>query len=103
MGIIPLGGIKISRSAPKLSIRIVNNLDELDSAELFLQRVGVDVDFVAYTPSRISEDYVEFTFDELLFVERAGKYKATFKVNDIARTVFYIVLESDEIITVAAI
>jgi hypothetical protein len=87
---LTLGGIKVTRSKPTITVRIVNNAEAIESAELILRRVGGYTDILAYTPSSISDDYVEFTFDELLFVERTGRYTARFMVNGVERTSFQI-------------
>lgn len=94
MGIATLGGIKISRDQPKISVRIVNNTENLDDCELRIKRVGQPIEFVAYTPSRVLTDYVEFTFDELLFSEKEGKYQARFMANGEVATTIYLFLEN---------
>lgn len=89
MGIISsIGGIKVSRVSPKISVRIVNSVDDLSSGVLNIRRVGENYDFVEYTPSRVSTDFLEFTFDELLFSKAFGRYSATLLVNGVARTSF---------------
>lgn len=94
MAIVTLGGIKVSRQKPKISVRIVNNIDSLVNVDLLLMRVGETIESLAYTPSKVASDYVEFTFDELLFVEADGRYRARLMIDDKQRTVFYLQLES---------
>jgi hypothetical protein len=101
MGLITFGGVKVTRAKPTISVRIVNNEDSLVTAELLLKRVGTDIDSLAYTPSKVSSDYVEFTFDELLFTENTGRYLASFYVNDVLRSTFNIQYTNDTSIQVA--
>lgn len=98
---IPLGGIKVNRDNPKISVKIINNIDSLEVATLILRRVGGNTDLPTYAASKIGSDYVEFTFDEVLFAEFPGRYAASFYVDDIKRSVFYIQLEDNESIIVA--
>jgi hypothetical protein len=88
MGLVPFGGIKVSRAQPTISVRIPANTESLDTAELYIRRVGAYRDELVYTPSVIADEYVEFTLDELFFELDPGRYQATFKVLSIDRTVF---------------
>lgn len=96
-----LGGIKVSRSRPKITVRIVNNVEAMTSAELTIRRIGTPVEILAYLPSSTSNDYLEFTFDELLFAEPYGRYHAVLYVADVIRTEFDIHYANEESIVVA--
>lgn len=91
MGVIwPFGGIKISRSSPKITVRITNNRDDITLSQLNLRRVGERTDFAAYTPIRVGDDYLEFMFDDLLFDRAFGRYLARLIVNERESIAFHL-------------
>ncbi len=85
-----LGGIKVSRSSPKISVRIVNNLDVLTTAVLKVGRVGEKFEFAEYPPTKFGVDFLEFTFDDLLFLNKEGRYLARLMILGEERTAFYL-------------
>lgn len=102
MGIITLGGIKISRDSPTIRVKIANNLDDISTAKLYLKRVGEYYEFAEYPPTLEGDDYLEFTFDELLFSKLPGKYLARVAITERDITEFYIVYVDNVTITVTA-
>lgn len=90
MGIITLGGIKVSPTYPKISVRIVNNTDDISTAKLNLMRIGEKFEFAEYSPTKIGVDFLEFTFDALLFDKVIGRYKARLLIEGVERTSFYL-------------
>jgi hypothetical protein len=98
---ISFGGIKISRSSPKISVSIENNRDELASAVLYVSRVGAIVNEVAVTPVQATETKLIFVFGDTLFTQAFGRYKARLRIGTVDRTVFYLQYVDDTVLSVA--
>lgn len=100
MVLTPFGGIKISREKPTISVRIVDDIEDLATAQLYLRRVGTYTNVVVYAPSNVVDGQVEFTLDELFFEEPPGRYLATFKINSIERSSFQLQYDDESIVSV---
>jgi hypothetical protein len=98
---IPLGGIKVSRSTPKISVSIENNRDDLASAVLYISRVGAIVNEVAVTPVQATETKLIFVFGDALFNQEFGRYKARLHIGAVDRTVFYLQYVDDTVLSIA--
>jgi hypothetical protein len=91
MGVTKFGAVKISRTDPKISVKIVNNIYDTDGAFLRVMRVGEPVPFAEYPPTRITgTGYFEFMFDDLLFDEAPGRYYAELIMEGLPRQDFYL-------------
>lgn len=90
MGMTSMGSYKVTRSKPKISLRITNNRYDTVGAKLLLTRVGEHVPFVEYIPVRVTTDYFEFMFDDLLFDRNFGRYLAQLILEGAERAYFYI-------------
>jgi hypothetical protein len=97
---IPFGGIKISRSSPKISISIDNNRDDLTSAVLYISRVGAIVNEVAVTPVQVTDTKLIFVFGESLFAQSFGRYRARLRIGNVDRTIFCLQYVDDTILSV---
>ena len=100
MDLNEIGGVAISRTKPQITVRITNNPDDISSGVLRLQRVGEKSEFAEYSPTRIGTDFLEFTFDELLFSKAFGRYRARLLVDKVERMIFYLQYKNDVIMQV---
>ena len=90
MGVTTIGGIKISRSKPKISIRIVGDTADISSGLLYITRVGDIAEEIVYPPISSNSGYVEFMFDGALFDRAYGKFQAVFRLGNEMKTSFYL-------------
>jgi hypothetical protein len=90
MGMTILGAIKVSRSAPKISVKIVNNRFSTVGAFLRITRMGEPVAFAEYPPTRVTGSYMEFMFDDLLFDQSFGRYYAELVMEGLPRQNLYL-------------
>lgn len=90
MGMTSMGSYRVSRSKPKISVRIINNAYDTAGVKLLLTRVGEHVAFVEYYPTRVTTDYFEFMFDDLLFDRTFGRYLGQIIMEGAERAYFYI-------------
>lgn len=90
MGMTTFGAYKVSRTSPKVSVRIVNNRYDPATAVLQLTRIGEAVPFAEYTPVRITGSYFEFMFDDLLFDRAFGRYYAGLVMEGRVRQEFWL-------------
>lgn len=90
MGVTVMGAIKVSRTEPKISVRIINNRYSTVGAFLRLTRMGEPVAFAEYPPTRTTGSYMEFMFDDLLFDQKFGRYYAELVMEGQPRQTLYI-------------
>lgn len=85
-----LGLIKVTKQEKTIQVSLDNNTDSLDTAELYLRRVGEYVDFVVYSPAVITATSLKFIFDSLLLDKNYGRYLATLKIGGVDKLAFYL-------------
>lgn len=90
-----LGGIRITKAATKITITLTNNTGDLSTALLYIQRVGVNVDFAVYGPSKITSTAIVFNFDSVLLDQPFGRYAARLNIAGVDKTTIY--LQYDDI------
>jgi hypothetical protein len=95
-----MNAIRVSRNAPKIRITIANNTDDLTTIRLRMSRVGGIGEFAEYPPTLVSDEYVEFTFDDLLFDEVFGRYQCRLILDEIDRLIFQIQYVDNQLISV---
>lgn len=92
--------IFIDKNNLSVTIRLVNNTDDLSSALLYIRRVGDAFDSVVYNPSTVGSDFLVFTFDSLLLALAFGRLLGRLEIAGIVRTT--IEMQYTNIITITA-
>lgn len=90
MGVTTIGGIKISKGKPKISIRVVGDTTDISNGLLYITRVGDIAEEIVYSPISSNSGYVEFMFNSTLFDKAYGRFQAVFKLGSEIKTSFYI-------------
>lgn len=85
-----LGGIKVTKSNAKVLLTLVNSTDDLSTAQLYLQRVGANIDFAVYGPVKTTINTITFAFDSVLLDQPFGRYSARLTLDGVDKLTFYL-------------